>query len=124
MKKREALFPYPARTRLDAATKAGLQAAVDDRGCDESGLIRLLIQHGLATVDTLDPVRRKRAPVRSSKDLARIAMHLGSIAGNLQRTFTLMKDRGREDLELLDVKIEVQAIARLARQAIGEEIDP
>jgi hypothetical protein len=62
-----------------------------------------------------------RAAVRQPEVFAAGVAHLGSLAGNLQRLYTLARDEFRLELpELLALKAEIRETAAQVRDAIGK----
>ena len=122
---RDTVYPAPIRSRLRAKTDALLTRAVNERGTTRGALIRFLIEEGLGQINDRSPVRKTRAPVSHPQELAAAVTRLGSIAGNLQRLYTVLVEEQRlDDPELQQLKTEVRKASRAVRQAIGEERDP
>lgn len=116
---RERRYIFPVRTRVDAATAKALQAQVE-AGVELGSVVRLLIESGVGRLHQLSPVRRTRTPIANPETFAAAVAHLGSIAGNLQRFYTLMREEHRiDDAELAALKDEIRRTARQVREAIG-----
>jgi hypothetical protein len=82
--------------------------------------VRNLIETGLGRGDALSPIRRKRAPIPYAAELATIAAHLGSLAGNVQRIYTLLREVHRiDDQELMAIKKDIRETSAAVRHAIG-----
>lgn len=121
---RERNFTVPVRTRIKAETAKALIDEAEDRGADVGSLVRLFIEAGLPQIGELSPVRRKRAAVRDREVFAASVRHLGSIAGNLQRLYMVVRDQRRLDLpELQAAKEDVQRTAAMVRRALGQDDD-
>jgi hypothetical protein len=122
-KTREKRYVVLIRTRLDAETGAALHDAAGD--VEIGSYVRNLIEIGLERGDALSPVRRKRAPIANAAELAAIVAHLGSLAGNAQRLYTLLREVHRiDDQELMAIKNDIRETSVAVRRAIGSFDNP
>jgi hypothetical protein len=121
---RDTKYPVPIRTRIRAETAAALAEEIIKRKSDSGAVARVLIEIGLGRINELSPVRRKKAPVKDSALFADAIRQNGSLAGNLQRLYTVARDQHRIDLpELLAAKDYVLTTSALLRRAIGQDDD-
>jgi hypothetical protein len=118
-KVRHKIYIVPIRTRLDAATGAALKAAAGN--AQVASFVRQLIEIHLDRVGALSPIKRKGAAVQNPAEFVAAVIHLGSLAGNLQRLYSLARDEHRLNIrELLMAKTEIQEAATRVRRAIGD----
>ena len=65
-----------------------------------------------------------KSTVRAPEDLAKAVMRLGSLAGNIQRIYTVLAANGRPDDDLMIIKGELREASAAVRRAIGSDNDP
>lgn len=122
-KTREKRYVVLIRTRLTEETGVALTKAAGD--AEIGSFVRFLIETSLGRGDAFSPIRRKRAPITNAEELAAIAAHLGSLAGNLQRIYTLLREVHRtDDQDLMAIKKDIRETSAVVRRAIGSFENP
>lgn len=114
-------YTVPVRTRLTEDVGAALHAAAARRDLEVGSLVRQMIEAGLGRLPReFSPLARRRRPVENAELLADAVRLLGSVAGNLQRIYTMaLETRRIDDRELLVLKAEVAKTSRQIRSAVG-----
>lgn len=118
---RDKRYTFPIRSRLTEPVGAALLKAADRRDLEVGSLVRRIIEVAVSTPKgDLSPLVRRRRPIEHAKLLVDAVRLLGSVAGNLQRLYTMsLETRRVDDRELLSLKAEVATASRQLREAIG-----
>ena len=123
---REKRYTAPVRTRVTETVRAALHKAAQRRKIGIGSLVREMIEVSLgAQISVPSPIVRHRRPIENAELLADAVRLLGSVAGNLQRLYTMALEAHRiDDRELLALKTAVAKASCQLREAIGGGEDP
>ena len=111
-------YPKVLRIRLTFEAMAELEKAAGNEPVSSYARRKIELVIGLEQSTPTRPM------VRAPEALANAVMRLGSIAGNLQRIYTVLAANGRTDEELLIIKGEIRKASIAVRSAIGAHNDP
>lgn len=111
-------YPKVLRIRLTFEAMAELEKAAGKEPVSSYARRKIELVIGLEQSTPTRPM------VRAPEALANAVMRLGSIAGNLQRIYTVLAANGRTDEELLIIKGEIRKASVAVRSAIGAHNDP